>query len=70
MWKGSWALHKKFEACALFLPFASYAKQIDEMMKKVLTLAVVLAATLALSSCGTTEKCPTYSHVELPTQHG
>ena len=39
-------------------------------MKKVLTLAVVLAATLALSSCGTTEKCPTYSHVELPSQHG
>jgi hypothetical protein len=23
MWKGSWALRKKFEACALFLPFAS-----------------------------------------------
>ncbi len=39
-------------------------------MKKVLSIAVVIVATLALTSCGTAEKCPSYSHVELPAQQG
>jgi len=39
-------------------------------MKKAVTIAIVAVAALALSSCGTAEKCPSYSHVELSTQQG
>jgi predicted small lipoprotein YifL len=39
-------------------------------MKKILGAAFVITAILALSSCGTAEKCPSYSHVEVPAQQG
>jgi predicted small lipoprotein YifL len=39
-------------------------------MKKVLGAALVITVLFALSSCGTAEKCPSYSHVEVPAQQG
>jgi predicted small lipoprotein YifL len=39
-------------------------------MKKVLGAVLVVTALFALSSCGTAEKCPSYSYVEIPAQQG
>jgi outer membrane protein assembly factor BamE (lipoprotein component of BamABCDE complex) len=59
-----------FNFGALFLQTQSNDSQIVVRMKKVMTLAFIVAATLALSSCGTAEKCPSYSSIDVPAQQG